>query len=278
MNRTMPPGDCGHRSAAARRSPGRAGALLGALGLVGGAADSAGPAIRKAAGRNAGGLLERMHLSSGADGVVALPVLALGGDDLQAHLLANGAGEEPAHGMRLPAGGRHQSLRSHSARAPQQTEHERRLAAVAGAFGLRGGLGRLLGPGGLLVELAFCGGTSGVCGATGVAVASGCASALACASAWSGSDWRKHWMAFQIRLAAVLRSVNFLTGLTPGRLLWIATSRAVGQLVASLARPASLRKRSAFGTASASCAVGRAVMLSVSFSMVNVIMLGVLLR
>jgi hypothetical protein len=57
---------------------------------------------------------------------------------------------------------------------------------------------------------------------------------------------------FQIRLTAVWRSLNFLTGTAPGRLFQISTRRAAGQSVASLFSPAALRKRSAFATASAS--------------------------
>ena len=47
-----------------------------------------------------------------------------------------------------------------------------------------------------------------------------------------------------------------------------STNRAVGQSAASFASPASLRKRSAFATASASLAVAWTVMLFVSFSIV----------
>ena len=60
--------------------------------------------------------------------------------------------------------------------------------------------------------------------------------------------------AFQIRDTAVARSLNFLTGVAPGRLFQISTSRAAGQLAASLASAASLPKRSELGTASASLA------------------------
>jgi len=63
------------------------------------------------------------------------------------------------------------------------------------------------------------------------------------------------WMAFQIRSTAVARSLNFFTFSAPGRLFQISTSRAMGQLTASLASPAWLRKRCAFPTASASWTV-----------------------
>jgi hypothetical protein len=36
MNRALPPGDCGHRSADPNRASGPAGAMLSACGLVGG--------------------------------------------------------------------------------------------------------------------------------------------------------------------------------------------------------------------------------------------------
>jgi hypothetical protein len=75
-----------------------------------------------------------------------------------------------------------------------------------------------------------------------------------------------------MRLTAVWRSLNFLTGLTPGRLFQISTSREAGQSAASLCRPDSFRKRSAFVTASASCTVAWAVMLFESFSIVRIFM------
>ena len=58
-------------------------------------------------GRNPAARCERNRANSGFDGIAALAVLALGGRDGQAHLLADRAGQEPAHGMRLPAGGFH---------------------------------------------------------------------------------------------------------------------------------------------------------------------------
>src|SRR5216684_7368747 len=42
------------------------------------------------------------------------------------------------------------------------------------------------------------------------------------------------WMAFQIRVTASSRLVNFLVGTTPGRLFQISTSRAPGHWAASL--------------------------------------------
>src|ERR1700683_432693 len=49
------------------------------------------------------------------------------------------------------------------------------------------------------------------------------------------TDSPRFWILFQIRVAAVVRSLNFLTGLTPGRLFQIATSRSDGQPATSSA-------------------------------------------
>src|SRR5216684_4041924 len=80
-------------------------------------------------------------------------------------------------------------------------------------------------------------------------------------------------MAFQIRAAAVFRSVNFFTGLTPGRLFQTSTTRTEGQLAASSARSLWLPKRSALGAPSAACfCEAQALMLLVS-SIVKVFIL-----
>src|SRR5450755_4897816 len=105
MNRALPPGDRGHRSSTPRRSSGSARALPGALRLVGGVANPAGPTTRKAAGVEAGGASERTWGQSGGDGVAAFAAFPFGGDDLQSQLLADRPGEEPAHGVRLPPRG-----------------------------------------------------------------------------------------------------------------------------------------------------------------------------
>jgi hypothetical protein len=52
----------------------------------------------------------------------------------------------------------------------------------------------------------------------------------------------------------VARSLNFRTGVSPGRLFQISTRRAADQLAASFARAASLLNRSELGRASASFA------------------------
>ena len=82
----------------------------------------------------------RKRRGSGFDGVAPLPVLALGGRNGQAHLLANGPGKKPAQRMRLPAGSFEQFLGSGSAQAggcdrctSDATEHRR--------SGERGGCG-----------------------------------------------------------------------------------------------------------------------------------------
>src|ERR1019366_6805803 len=71
------------------------------------------------------------------------PVLGLGGRDRQPHLLAQGAGQEPADRVRLPVGGFHEFLQGGAARKPQQFEDFGGLAALAGAGCLLGRLGAL---------------------------------------------------------------------------------------------------------------------------------------
>jgi hypothetical protein len=51
-------------------------------------------------------------------------------------------------------------------------------------------------------------------------------------------------MRFQTRLIAVLWSLNFFTGVTPGRLFQMATSLSAGQALASCANSCSLVKLS----------------------------------
>jgi hypothetical protein len=75
-------------------------------------------------------------------------------------------------------------------------------------------------------------------------------------SGWSaaGAASAKLWIARQILLTAVARSLNFLIGAAPGRLFQISISRVVDQSAASFARAASVPKLSALTTASASFA------------------------
>ena len=89
---------------------------------------------------------------SGFDRITVLAVLAPGGDDFQAHLLADSAGQEPAHRMRLPAGGFHQLFGGDPAGPLQQFEDRGCLAAVASGIALFFGLARL---GAFLAEVAF---------------------------------------------------------------------------------------------------------------------------
>jgi hypothetical protein len=91
-----------------------------------------------------------------------------------------------------------------------------------------------------LVALAFFG---AFLAARGTAVAVSVAVAADSGAAGASS----FWMAVQMRLIAVLRSVNFLTGFrsapkpaTPAKEFQIWTSRSAGQLAASLARSFSL--------------------------------------
>jgi hypothetical protein len=99
----------------------------------------------------------------GFHGITALPILALGGGHSQPHFLANGARQEAADGMRLPAGGLDQFLRRNAPWPFQQVEDLFRLAAMAGAGGLGWDLGALgafsalLCWGGLLARLGLRG-------------------------------------------------------------------------------------------------------------------------
>jgi len=104
--------------------------------------------------------------ASAFDGVGALAVFALGGNDGQAHLLADGPRQEPANAVRLPASGLHQFLSRNAAVPLQQVQDLRGLAAVAGAFGLFRGFGRFgrfLGGGAFLPGFAFLGATFARC-------------------------------------------------------------------------------------------------------------------
>lgn len=80
-------------------------------------------------------------------------------------------------------------------------------------------------------------------------------------------------MRFQTRLIAVLWSLNFFTGVTPGRLFQMATSLSAGHWVANSANSCSVLKLSkgVVVAAAASSGVPCAVMLF-SLSMVNVML------
>src|ERR1700722_4453828 len=102
MNRTLPPGDCGHRSGDSHGSHRSAGALPGAIGLVSGVTHS--PERATPPGWNPAARRNWRPYKSAFDRIAALAVLPLGGRNRQAHLLADGPGKESAQGMRLPAG------------------------------------------------------------------------------------------------------------------------------------------------------------------------------
>lgn len=75
-------------------------------------------------------------------------------------------------------------------------------------------------------------------------------------------------MAAQVRATAFLRSANFLTGVTPARLLKISTRRLAGHAAASSANALSLVKTSVPSVFWAAFAEAKTVMLF-SASMVN---------
>src|ERR1019366_2305111 len=151
MNATLPSGNRCYRGGDPRRQSGSTGVVPSALGLVyrvenpsrRGTPPGGNPAARRG----------RDGWVSGLDRVGALAVLSLRGGDRQPHLLAEGPTDEPAHGVRLPAGRLHDLLQGGSARAFHQAEDRLGLAALANAFllanflrtgGLEGRFGRLL--------------------------------------------------------------------------------------------------------------------------------------
>jgi hypothetical protein len=110
---------------------------------------------------------DRDEMTSALNGIGTLSILPFSGDHGEAHLLADGPGEETANRMRLLARGADQLLRRDSARPFQQVQDLGRLAAFAGTLRFRGGLRRLLGPGSLLPRrLRFGRITSLGCGAS----------------------------------------------------------------------------------------------------------------
>src|SRR5579862_7913258 len=80
------------------------------------------------------------------------------------------------------------------------------------------------------------------------------------------------WIAVQIRGNALLRSVNFLTGVTPGRLFQISASRLACQVDASLPSSVRLLKLSAPSVFGTCWPAPKAVMLF-SLSITNVFIL-----
>jgi len=149
-----------------------------------------------------------------------------------------------------------------------------RLAAFARRAGcLRLGgpfaLGRVLGGGGLLVALPFVGAPWAAC-APPLALRSAFGCMGCTGSGFTASP--RPWILFQMRLAAVGRSLNFLTGVTPGRLFQMATSRSAGHAAASSVSSFWLAKVSngVAVAATASSGVPCAVML-LSVSIVKVV-------
>ena len=102
--------------------------VLGAVGLVGRTPLAE---REKPPRRNPGGQCKRLRLYSALYRIAALAVLALGGRDGQAHLLADGAGKEPAQGMRLPVGRLEQLLCSRAARPLQYAERRPQVSTLA---------------------------------------------------------------------------------------------------------------------------------------------------
>src|ERR1700724_1857254 len=98
--------------------------------------------MEKAAGVESGGRRDETLFGSGLDGVAALPVSGPGGSDRQAHLLAQGAGDEAPDRMRVPAGCLHDLLQAGPTRPLQQIEDLPGLAALTRnvALGRRFGL------------------------------------------------------------------------------------------------------------------------------------------
>src|SRR3984885_6195521 len=153
MNRALPARDHSNRSQTSFRQSGSRGLVLSAVRLVYRIA-LAQPDKEKPPRRNPGGQCKRLRFFSALDPVAALPVLALGGCHGQSHFLADGARQEPAYGMRLPAGDFHQFFGCDAARSFEQAQYLVGFAALAGLGGLRA-LGRFLSRSGLLGRLGL---------------------------------------------------------------------------------------------------------------------------
>jgi hypothetical protein len=121
------------------------------------------------------------------------------------HLLADVRGDEPTHGMGLPAGQGHNCFERGAPGLLQKRNDSRRLRVSARRGGPLG-----------------CSGYSARFPPLSPPEA-------ACAPTWGSS----RSMALQIRLTPVCRSVNLATFRTPGRLFQTSTSRPPGQCAAS---------------------------------------------
>ena len=106
---------------------------------------------KEAAGVGSGGWKEYASCGLRVDRVGALAVLAFCGYDGQAMLLRQGAARahQRPRGVGLPPHLGHEFFQRYSTFALQQLNHAAGLAALAGPL-LRYGLGRFLGPGGLV--------------------------------------------------------------------------------------------------------------------------------
>src|ERR1017187_3610585 len=150
--------------------------------------------------------------------IAALTSFGLEGFDGEAGLFHR-AGHEPADGVTLPAHGFHDLGDAGPAFLPW------------GAF---------LAAGAFLADLLFTGAPLADCApAFGLRVAFGFAGAT---SGLAASP--KLWMRAQMRLAAVVASLNFLVGFSPGKLFRIANRRSAGQPAANSASSCSLVKLS----------------------------------
>src|ERR1017187_283376 len=150
---------------------------------------------------------------------------------------------------------------------PVRSSMSRTIACLLNARGTRGVLASGAGVGAsaaalaALVALPFFAGLAAAWGA-GVA-------------AWGAGAASSFWMAVQMRVTAVLRSVYFLTGFrspkggAPAKLFQISTRRFMGHSAATLASSFWLAK-----AARLSCAAGAAAwaVMLLSVSIVNVVM------
>ena len=157
MNRSLPPGDRGHRGSDPCGKSGRGGAVPGTVGLVGRVAahqTGNGSESRKARrGRSRAGN-GRGGRTLAADRVDSRAIVTLGRLDLQAHLLAQSAGDKTAHRVSLPTGSLYQLGQRGPRGLPQQGDDLGLFAAVPRAgSGLFAALRGLLAAGGLPARL-----------------------------------------------------------------------------------------------------------------------------
>jgi hypothetical protein len=158
MNRPLRSRDRGHREFDSKWPSGSTGTLLGASGLVGGAADDlAGDRRNKKArvdwtraGREGRRTLFRKPINS-------FSIFTLGGFYGEPHLFTKGAADKATNRMGLPASEGHNIGQRCTSGPLQQVKNLFGLAALAGFSGLPAALGCLLG---LSLGLAFA-----LCGA-----------------------------------------------------------------------------------------------------------------